>query len=194
MSYVSQKMSYVFQKNVLDNMFGKNISVFFNKIKMKYTIGLDYGTDSVRALIVNALTGEEVSTAVFYYPRWKKGLYCDPSVSQYRQHPLDYLEGLEAAIKQALKKAGKEIAQNVVGISVDTTGSTPVAVDKNGAPLSLLPEFADNPNGMFILWKDHTGNAEALEINELAHRWTVDFTKYVGGMLLKKLLKKKLKK
>ena len=149
---------------------------------MKYTIGLDYGTDSVRALIVNALTGEEVSTAVFYYPRWKKGLYCDPSVSQYRQHPLDYLEGLEAAIKQALKKAGKEVAQNVVGISVDTTGSTPVAVDENGTPLSLLPEFADNPNGMFILWKDHTGNAEALEINELAHRWSVDFTKYVGGI------------
>ena len=149
---------------------------------MKYTIGLDYGTDSVRALIVNALTGEEVSTAVFYYPRWKKGLYCDPSVSQYRQHPLDYLEGLEAAIKQALKKAGKEVAQNVVGISVDTTGSTPVAVDENGTPLSLLPEFADNPNGMFILWKDHTGNAEALEINALAHSWSVDFTKYVGGI------------
>lgn len=149
---------------------------------MKYTIGLDYGTDSVRALIVNALTGAEVSTAVFYYPRWKKGLYCDPSVSQYRQHPLDYLEGLEASVKQALKKAGKEVAQNVVGISVDTTGSTPVAVDKNGTPLSLLPEFADNPNGMFILWKDHTGNQEALEINELAHRWSTDFTKYVGGI------------
>jgi L-ribulokinase len=149
---------------------------------MKYVIGLDYGTDSVRALIVNATNGAEVATHVFYYPRWKKGAYCDPALSQYRQHPLDYVEGLEAAIKQALKKAGKEVAQNVVGISVDTTGSTPVAVDRSGTPLSMLPEFADNPNGMFILWKDHTANQEALEINELAHSYDIDFTKYVGGI------------
>jgi L-ribulokinase len=149
---------------------------------MKYVIGLDYGTDSVRALIVNAQNGAEVATHVFYYPRWKKGLYCDPTQSQYRQHPLDYLEGLENSIKKALKKAGKDVAQNVVGISVDTTGSTPVAVDKNGPPLSILPEFEDNPNGMFILWKDHTGNQEAEEINQLAHNWDVDFTKFVGGI------------
>ena len=149
---------------------------------MKYVIGLDYGTDSVRALVVNAENGAEISTAVHYYARWKKGLYCDPSLSQYRQHPLDYLEGLEATIKQALAEAGAEVAQNVVGISVDTTGSTPVAVDKTGTPLSLLPEFADNPNGMFILWKDHTANQEALEINNLARRSAIDFTKYVGGI------------
>jgi L-ribulokinase len=149
---------------------------------MKYVIGLDYGTDSVRALIVNAHNGEEVATHVFYYPRWKKGLYCDPSTSQYRQHPLDYLEGLEVSIKRALQKAGKEVAQNVVGISVDTTGSTPVAVDENGTPLSMLPDFKDNPNGMFILWKDHTANKEAEEINQLAHSGGVDFTKYVGGI------------
>jgi L-ribulokinase len=149
---------------------------------MKYVIGLDYGTDSVRALIVNAMTGEEVSTAVFYYPRWKKGLYCDPAQSQYRQHPLDYIEGLEVSIKKALKIAGKEVAKNVVGISIDTTGSTPVAVDKLGTPLSLLPEFADNPNGMFILWKDHTANKEADEINQLARKWTIDYTQYVGGI------------
>lgn len=149
---------------------------------MKYVIGLDYGTDSVRALIVNAQNGEEISTAVHYYTRWKRGLYCDPSQSQYRQHPLDYLEGLEATIKQALAQAGAEVAQNVVGISVDTTGSTPVAVDRAGTPLSMLPEFADNPNGMFILWKDHTANQEALEINNLAHSSDVDFTKYVGGI------------
>ena len=149
---------------------------------MKYVIGLDYGTDSVRALVVNAANGEEVATHVHYYARWKKGLYCDPSVSQYRQHPLDYIEGLEVSIKQALKKAGREVAQNVVGISVDTTGSTPVAVNKNGTPLSLLPEFSENPNAMFILWKDHTANQEALEINQLAYNWDIDFTKYVGGI------------
>jgi L-ribulokinase len=149
---------------------------------MKYVIGLDYGTDSVRALIVNAHNGAEVATHVFYYPRWKKGMYCNPHESQYRQHPLDYVEGLEKSIKIALKKAGREVAQNIVGISVDTTGSTPVAVDRSGTPLSLLPEFSDNPSGMFILWKDHTANAEAAEINDLARRWDIDFTQYVGGI------------
>ncbi len=148
---------------------------------MKYVIGLDYGTDSVRALIVDQ-HGHEISTAVHPYGRWKKGLYCDPAQSQFRQHPLDYLEGLEVSVKMALSQVPKKVAENIVGISVDTTGSTPVAVDKNGTPLALLPEFAENPHGMFILWKDHTANAEAEEINRLAHRWDTDFTKYVGGI------------
>jgi L-ribulokinase len=148
---------------------------------MKYIIGLDYGTDSVRALIVDQ-NGTEIATAVHYYTRWKKGLYCDPAASQFRQHPLDYLEGTEAAIKTALGLAPADVATQVVGISVDTTGSTPVAVDRNGTPLALLPEFADNPNAMFILWKDHTANREAEEINHLAKQWTTDYTKYVGGI------------
>ena len=148
----------------------------------KFTIGLDYGTDSVRALVVNTQTGENVGTAVHYYERWKKGLFCDASISQFRQHPLDYVEGLEAAVKGALAGLSDEVKQNVVGISVDTTGSTPVAVDENGIPLALLPEFAENPHGMFILWKDHTANAEAEEINNLAHQSDVDYTKYVGGI------------
>lgn len=148
----------------------------------QYTIGLDYGTDSVRALVVDTQTGEAVGTAVHYYERWKKGLYCQPELSQFRQHPLDYVEGLEASIKGALQGLSSEVAANIVGISIDTTGSTPVAVDEQGTPLSLLPEFAENPNGMFILWKDHTANAEAEEINEVAHRWSIDYTKYVGGI------------
>ena len=148
---------------------------------MKYVIGLDYGTDSVRALVVDQ-QGREISTAVHYYSRWKKGLYCDPAASMFRQHPLDYLEGLEMSVKNALSQAPAGVAANIVGISVDTTGSTPVAVDREGIPLSLLPEFAENPNGMFILWKDHTANAEAEEINHLAHRGETDFTKYVGGI------------
>lgn len=147
-----------------------------------YTIGVDYGTDSVRALVVNTQTGESIGTAVHYYERWKKGLYCNPSISQFRQHPLDYLEGLESAIKGALDGLSQEIKLNIVGISIDTTGSTPVAVDENGTPLAMLAEFSENPNGMFILWKDHTANAEAEEINQLAHHWNVDFTKYVGGI------------
>ena len=151
-------------------------------MKTTYTIGVDYGTDSVRALIVNTQSGESIGTAVHYYDRWKQGLFCNPSISQFRQHPLDYLEGLESAIKGALEGISAKIKHNIVGISIDTTGSTPVAVDENGTPLALLPAFAENPNGMFILWKDHTANAEAEEINHLAHHGNIDFTKYVGGI------------
>ena len=147
----------------------------------KYTIGLDYGTDSVRALLVDS-EGNEIATSVSYYQRWKDGQFCLPTESQFRQHPLDYLEGLESAIKGALAEVSADVIENIVGISVDTTGSTPVAVDQNGTPLALLPEFSQNPNGMFILWKDHTANAEAEEINTLAHSWSVDYTKYVGGI------------
>jgi L-ribulokinase len=147
----------------------------------KYTIGLDYGTDSVRALLVDS-EGNEIATSVSYYQRWKDGQFCLPAESQFRQHPLDYLEGLESAIRGALAEVSADVIENIVGISVDTTGSTPVAVDQNGTPLALLPEFSQNPNGMFILWKDHTANTEAEEINTLAHSWSVDYTKYVGGI------------
>ncbi len=149
----------------------------------KYTIGVDYGTDSVRALVVDTRTGEETGTHVFYYPRWKEGLYCDPAKNQFRQHPLDYLEGLEVTIREALKQCPEGVAENVVGISVDTTGSTPVAVNREGIPLSLLPGFEENPNAMFVLWKDHTAVREAEEINEVARSWGgEDFTKFEGGI------------
>lgn len=148
----------------------------------KYVIGVDFGTDSVRAVVVNAQNGEIAATDVSYYPRWKAGKYCIPAESQFRQHPLDYLESMTAVLKNSLQKAGEEIRKNVVGISVDTTGSTPVAVDKNGTPLALTPGFEENPHAMFILWKDHTGNTEAEEINTLARKWDIDFTKYEGGI------------
>jgi L-ribulokinase len=149
----------------------------------KYVIGVDYGTDSVRSLIVDAGNGKEMASDVFYYPRWKKGKYCNPAQNQFRQHPLDYVEGLESTIKNALAKAPAEVAKNVVAISVDTTGSTPVAVDKSGTPLSLIPGFEENPNAMFVLWKDHTATREADEINELSKSWGgVDYTKYEGGV------------
>ncbi|QJW91191.1 ribulokinase [Spirosoma taeanense] len=147
-----------------------------------YVIGVDFGTDSVRALLVNARTGETAGTHVHEYSRWKQGRYCNPATSQFRQHPLDYLEGLEASINGALANAPAEVRQQVVGISIDTTGSTPGPVDETGMPLALRPDFAENPNGMFILWKDHTANAEAEEINDLAHHWDTDYTKYVGGI------------
>jgi L-ribulokinase len=149
---------------------------------LKYTIGIDFGSDSVRSLIVNVQTGEEVATAVFNYPRWQKQLYCDAPNNQFRQHPKDYLEGLEYTIAEALKQAPEGVAENVVGISVDTTGSTPIAVDEKGTPLSLTAGFEENPNAMFVLWKDHTGVKEADEINELSRKWAVDYTKYEGGI------------
>ncbi|AHW58575.1 L-ribulokinase [Draconibacterium orientale] len=148
----------------------------------KYTIGLDYGSDSVRSLIVNVETGEELASVVFEYPRWKRGEYCDAPNNQFRQHPFDYLEGLEYTIVEALKQAPEGVAENVVGISVDTTGSTPVAVDEKGTPLALTPGFEENPNAMFVLWKDHTAVKEAAEINELAKKSDIDFTKYEGGI------------
>lgn len=149
----------------------------------KYVIGLDYGTDSVRAIIVNAKNGEEVGSGVSYYKRWSHNFYCDKVNNQFRQHPLDYIESLEKAVGKAIEEAGKEIAHCIVAISVDTTGSTPVAVNKEGVPLALTPEFKENPNAMFILWKDHTALKEADEINNLAATWGgVDFTKYEGGI------------
>ncbi len=148
----------------------------------KYTIGLDFGTDSVRSLIVDVETGEEAAGAVFQYPRWKKGLYCDAAKNCFRQHPLDYLEGLEFTIREALKAMPPESAGNIAGISVDTTGSTPVAVDEKGVPLSLTPGYEENPNAMFILWKDHTAIKEADEINELAKKWGTDYTRFEGGI------------
>lgn len=148
----------------------------------QYVIGLDYGSDSCRAVVVNAATGEELASAVKYYPRWMEGKYCDPVNNRYRQHPLDYIEGLESTIKESLAKCPAGTAEKVVGLAFDTTGSTPVLTDKNGTPLALLPEFAENPNAMFILWKDHTSIKEAAEINELAKKWDIDYTAYEGGI------------
>ncbi|BES62629.1 ribulokinase [Dysgonomonas capnocytophagoides] len=149
---------------------------------MKYTIGLDYGSDSCRAVIVNAETGEEIASSVKYYKRWVAGKYCDPQNNQYRQHPLDYVEGLIDSVKEALSKSPAGTAENVIGMSFDTTGSTPALIDKDGQLLALRPEFAENPNAMFILWKDHTSVKEAARINEIAKRWPIDYTAYEGGI------------
>ncbi|WP_316848813.1 ribulokinase [Pedobacter agri] len=148
-----------------------------------YVIGVDYGTDSVRSVLVDTANGKEISASVFLYPRWQKGLYCKPSINQFRQHPLDYIEGLTHTIKDCLAKAGgSDIAQLVKGISIDTTGSSPVAVDATGTPLALTPGFEENPNAMFVLWKDHTAVKEAAEINEHATKFSVNYLKYVGGI------------
>jgi len=149
----------------------------------KYVIGIDYGSDSVRSVIVDASTGLEISSSVHYYSRWQKGLYCNPSTNQFRQHPLDYIEGLEITIKDCIEKAGgKEIAGYIKGIAVDTTGSTPVAVNAQGVPLALTPGFEENPHAMFVLWKDHTAIKEAAQINEHALKFDTNYLKYVGSI------------
>jgi L-ribulokinase len=150
--------------------------------EVKYVIGLDYGTDSARAVIVSTLNGDEVASSVKYYSRWAEGKYCDPAKDQYRQHPLDYIEALEATAKEALSLVGPDVAKNVVGISFDTTGSTPILVNEAGTPLSLTAEFEADPDAMFVLWKDHSSVKEAAEINLLAKKWAIDYTQYEGGI------------
>lgn len=148
----------------------------------KYVIGLDYGSDSARAVVVNAGNGEVLATSVKYYPRWVEGKYCNPAINQYRQHPQDYIDVLEASVREALSMCPSGTAENVVGIAFDTTGSTPVFTDATGTPLAMLPEFAENPNAMFVLWKDHTAIKEAAEINKLCKEWDIDYTAYEGGI------------
>lgn len=152
-----------------------------NRADENFVIGLDFGTDSVRALLVDAATGEERRSAVQSYRRWRDGRYCDSQRSQFRQHPLDFVEAMEAVIRDVLSDIPHNVVKRIRGLSVDTTGSTPVAVDRYGTPLALHPEFAENPNAMFVLWKDHTAIAEAEEINRLAHQWETDYTLYSGG-------------
>ncbi|MBU2948008.1 ribulokinase [Zobellia uliginosa] len=147
-----------------------------------YSLGLDFGSDSVRAVLVNTKTGQELSTAVHNYVRWKEGKYCDPSENRFRQHPLDYIEGIESTVKSVVAEVGPDVVAQIVSIGVDTTGSTPVAVDANGTPLALLDAFKENPNAMFVLWKDHTGIREANEINELCATWDIDYSQYEGGI------------
>lgn len=150
--------------------------------KDQFVIGVDFGTDSVRSVLVDAANGNELSASVYHYPRWRDGLYCDPAKNQFRQHPLDYIEGLQTSIRDCLKAAGPSAGNNVKAISVDTTGSTPIAVDQNGTPLALIPAFERNPNAMFLLWKDHTATAEAREINEHAEKFDTNYLQFVGGI------------
>ena len=151
----------------------------------KFVLGLDYGTNSVRALLVDVRTGEEIATRVYDYPSGQAGIILDdrdPDLA--RQHPRDYLLGMEAVIAGVLADAAARpgfAANQVVGIGVDTTGSTPLPVDKHGTPLALLPEFEDNPAAMAYLWKDHTGHAEAAEITAVAAKMRPQYLAKCGG-------------
>jgi len=147
-----------------------------------YVIGLDYGSDSVRAVLIDTDNGRELSSSVHYYQRWKNNEYCNASINQFRQHPLDHIEGLENTIK-AIVKEGNVYPEEIKAICIDTTGSSPIPVTKDGTPLALTKGFEDNPNAMMVLWKDHTAIGEANEINKLATIWGGEnFTKYEGGI------------
>ena len=142
---------------------------------MDYTIGLDYGTNSVRCVIVDIADGSEIGTAVYNYPTGQEGILLDKADHNLaRQNPADYIKGFEATIKKAIQHAKKTVkkfdAEQIIGIGVDTTGSTPLPVDKNGTPLSMLAEFKKNPNAYVWLWKDHTAHTEAAEITALAKK------------------------
>ncbi len=153
---------------------------------MPYTIGLDYGTNSVRCLVVNVADGSEIGTAVYEYDSGQAGILLDSADHNLaRQNPADYINGLEQTITEAMAQAKKIDslfdADKIVGVGVDTTGSTPIPVDKEGVPLALQPEFTDNLNAYVWLWKDHTGYAEAAEITDLAEKEHPEYLAKCGG-------------
>ena len=152
----------------------------------QYSIGLDYGTSSVRGLLVDVSSGEELASSVFPYPHGKAGILLDerdPDVA--RQHPQDYLDGAQSVIKGVLDQASSRpgfAPDQVIGLGVDTTGSTPIPVDADGTPLALKPEFEGNLAALVYLWKDHTGHAEAAEITALAAKMRPQYLLKCGGI------------
>jgi L-ribulokinase len=152
----------------------------------KYALGLDFGTNSVRALVVDVSNGNEVGTAIFDYPSGTSGVLLDvKDANLARQNPADWILGIEVAVPEALAEAKKKVKGfdpvHVIGIGVDTTGSTPLTVDRAGTPLALYKEFKKNLNAQAWLWKDHTGYAEAAEITALAAAEHPEYLAKCGG-------------
>jgi L-ribulokinase len=157
-----------------------------NSKKGKFSLGFDFGTNSVRALLVDVRNGQEVATAIHNYETGKEGIILDPANPNLaRQNPADYLKGITVAVKETLAKARRANQKfnpsEIIGIGVDTTGSTPMPVDANGTPLALHKEFKKNPNAHAWLWKDHTGYAEAAEITALATKEHPEYLAKCGG-------------
>ncbi len=153
---------------------------------MPYTIGLDYGTNSVRCIIVNVVNGQEIATAIHEYETGQAGIILDKHDHNVaRQHPGDYIKGFEVTVKEAICSAQKVdkdfLPQHIIGIGVDTTGSTPLPVNAQGEPLGIQEKFKNNPNAQAWLWKDHTSYAEAAEITELAEKNRPEYLAKCGG-------------
>ncbi|MEO0294179.1 MAG: ribulokinase [candidate division WOR-3 bacterium] len=153
----------------------------------KYAIGLDFGTNSCRSVIVDLQDGCELATSVFPYPSGEDGIFLDPKDPNIaRQNPRDYLKGIKETITGAISKAKENFPdftpENIIGIGVDTTGSSPVPVNGEGKPLCFLPEFEDNLNAMVWLWKDHSSHLEAAQITELARKMRPEFLSKIGGV------------
>jgi L-ribulokinase len=152
---------------------------------MTFTLGIDYGTNSVRALLVDVSNGRELATSVVDYPSGKQGILLDiRDANLARQHPGDYLFGLEHSVRGALEQASKDpafSADQVIGIGVDTTGSSPLPVDERNVPLSLHEKWKDKLAAQCWLWKDHTSYAEAARITELAAKHRPHYIAKVGN-------------
>jgi L-ribulokinase len=152
----------------------------------KFALGLDFGTNSVRALIVDIGNGGEVGTAIFSYPSGEAGILLDPKDSNLaRQSPADWIRGIEEAVPEAILAAKKKSRdfkpESIVGVGVDTTGSTPLPVDRAGKALASYKEFKRNLNAQAWLWKDHTGYGEAAEITALAAAEHPEYLAKCGG-------------
>jgi L-ribulokinase len=150
-----------------------------------YTIGLDYGTNSVRAVVVDTSNGRALASHVFEYPSGDQGVLLDPKQPHLaRQNPADYLEGLHVAIGGALKEADADPLfgrDRVIGIGVATTGSTPLPIDANNRPLAVNPKWETNLAAHAWLWKDHTSAAEAAAITETAAQHNPELLEPIGG-------------
>lgn len=139
---------------------------------MKSSLGIDYGTNSVRALIVDCANGVELGCGVVDYPSGHQGVLLDKKDHHLaRQNPADYLFGLQESVKIALAQANQTpdfSPDTIVGIGVDTTGSSPLPVDKDNRPLALNPTWEKNLHAQCWLWKDHTSHREAAAITRTA--------------------------
>ena len=152
----------------------------------RFSIGVDYGTNSVRAVIARLSDGKIVSESVFNYPSGTAGILLDPrDPNLARQNPADYLKGFLTSVGNAVRQAKEQTpgfsAENIVGIGVDTTGSTPIPVDAEGTPLAMKPEFKDDLAAQAWLWKDHTSVEEAQEITDWAKARPEGFLAKCGG-------------
>jgi L-ribulokinase len=150
-----------------------------------FTIGLDYGTNSVRAVVVSCADGTTVGSHVFDYPTGEDGILLDPRDPHLaRQHPGDYLHGLRESVRGALEDAEENPGFDpgaVIGIGVDTTGSTPLPVDANAEPLALDPAWEGKLAAHAWLWKDHTGAEEAAAITAMAGENAPEYLAVIGG-------------